>query len=100
MPQDYRDASYSNNTGLNGQVTPTVYATPGALTTVSSPSYLGQAGTAQITTQVNPFPGTMTSTNTQTEQQVAVVGPVYNSPGGILNKAPAQTGTVTTGGGP
>jgi hypothetical protein len=29
MPQDYKDATYSANTGLNGQVAPTLYLSPG-----------------------------------------------------------------------
>lgn len=178
MPQDYQDASYSNNTGLNGQATPTFYNTAGALTTVNSLNYLalavnttGQLGPsfqfstqdnnspgvwqgnmqaiagqvaaamatpsnspgvmgsgnlavvasilatpsntpgvmgsgnlitvpAQLTTQVNPFPTVVTGlSNVMAEQVLAVVGPVYNSPGGILNKA-ANTGAIVTGGGP
>jgi hypothetical protein len=107
MPQDYKDASFSNNTGLNGQVTPTVYATPGALTTVTSPQYLGAPLTTaaggfnvQLTTQVNPFPGTLSSQSVVARQQVAVIGPVYYSDGGILNMVGPANSNLTTGGGP
>jgi hypothetical protein len=103
MPQDYKDASFSNNTGLNGQVTPTVYVQGGVLTTVSSPQYIGTPlTTAQggvnfaLTTQVNPYPGCVSSNSVVAEQQVAVTGPIYQSPGGILNKGSG----LTTGGGP
>jgi hypothetical protein len=55
--------------------------------------------TAQISTQTNPSSGVGVGLNsiTSAQQSVAVVGPIYMSPGGILNKAP---GTTTTGGGP
>ena len=56
--------------------------------------------TAQITTQVNPAPGVGVLgglSNVQAEQQLAVSGPLYLSPGGINNKA---GGNITTGGGP
>jgi hypothetical protein len=71
-------------TGLGS--TPGVYQQTGILTTV----------TAQLTTQVNPFPGTLSSQSVVTQQQVAVTGPIYQSPGGILNKGSG----LTTGGGP
>ncbi len=71
-------------TGLGS--TPGVYPQTGILTTV----------TAQLTTQVNPFPGTLSSQSVVTQQQVAVTGPIYQSPGGILNKGSG----LTTGGGP
>lgn len=58
----------------------------------------GTLQAAQLTTQVNPAPTIVTGqSNAMAEQVLAVTGPLYNSPGGILNKAP---GTVTTGGGP
>ena len=38
MPQDYQDATYSANTGLNGQVTPTLYRSPGVISTAASVS--------------------------------------------------------------
>ena len=71
-------------TGLGS--TPGVYQQTGILTTV----------TAQLTTQVNQFPGTLSSQSVVTQQQVAVTGPIYQSPGGILNKGSG----LTTGGGP
>lgn len=71
-------------TGLGS--TPGVYQQTGILTTV----------TAQLTTQVNSFPGTLSSQSVVTQQQVAVTGPIYQSPGGILNKGSG----LTTGGGP
>jgi hypothetical protein len=57
------------------------------------------AVTAQISTQTNPSSGVGVGLNsiTSAQQSVAVVGPIYMSPGGILNKAPS---TTTTGGGP
>jgi len=56
------------------------------------------AVTAQLTTQVNPTLAITTGqSNVMAEQVLAVTGPLYNSPGGILNKA---AGSVTTGGGP
>jgi hypothetical protein len=71
--------------------------TPGILNTPSIVTV-----TAQLTTQVNPISGygaLAGLSNVQAEQQLAVTGPVYKSPGGILNEV-ALTGTVTTGGGP
>ncbi len=55
---------------------------------------------AQLTTQVNPFPGTLSSNSVVTQQQVAVIGPVYYSPGGILNNVGPSNSNMTTGGGP
>ena len=66
------------------------------------------AVTAQISTQTNPSNNTTYGSGvggvggglnsiTSAEQSLAVVGPIYMSPGGILNKAPS---TTTTGGGP
>jgi hypothetical protein len=63
---------------------------------------------AQISTQTNPSNNTTYGSGvggvggglnsiTSAEQSLAVVGPIYMSPGGILNKAPS---TTTTGGGP
>jgi hypothetical protein len=76
-----------------GQVAPTFISQPGALTTGGL-----AVVPAQITTQVNPgFPSEGINSIVQSEQQLAVVGPIYQSPGGILNKAPS---TTTTGGGP
>ena len=99
MPQDYQDASYSNNTGLNGQVTPTVYTSPGVLTTVNSPFDIAIPTTAQLTTRVNPgVPSYGINSIVQGEQQLVVAGQIYQSAGGILNKA--QGGGITTGGGP
>ena len=93
MPQEYKDASYSLNTGIEGQVAPTFISQPGALTTGGL-----NLVTAQLTTQVNPFPTIVTGqSNAMAEQVLVVGGPLYNSPGGILNKA---AGSVTTGGGP
>jgi len=93
MPQEYKDASYSLNTGIEGQVAPTAISQPGALTTGGL-----NVVTAQLTTQVNPTLAITTGqSNVMAEQVLAVTGPLYNSPGGILNKA---AGSVTTGGGP
>ena len=75
-------------TGLGS--TPGVYQQTGILTTV----------TAQISTQVNPIPGNLSSNSLITQQQVAVIGPVYYSPGGILNKVGPANSNLTTGGGP
>lgn len=98
MPQEYKDATYSNNTGLNGQVAPTLYFSPGEQGIIAT-----TAVTGQLTTQVNPQTGVGILgglSNVQAEQQLFVIGQTYNSPGGILNKAPA-TGTLVTGvGGP
>jgi hypothetical protein len=38
MPQDFKDATYSANTGLNGQVTPTLYRSPGVISTAATVS--------------------------------------------------------------
>ena len=78
-------------TGLGS--TPGVYQQTGILTTVA----------AQITSQVNPFPGTLTSNSLVAVMQTSILGPVYQSPGGILNKTDGTyltTGYVHTGGGP
>lgn len=92
MGQEYKDY-VSANGGIEGQVTPTFIAQPGALTT---------AGLAVVTAQIS----TQTNTNTtgsyglssvvNASQILAVAGPTYNSPGGILNKV--TPGAV--GGGP
>jgi hypothetical protein len=93
MPQDYKDY-VSANGGIEGQVFPTVQTTPGVLSTANL-----AISTAQLTTQVNPGVPAHYGINSivQAQQQLAVVGPIYNSPGGILNK---QNGSVSTGGGP
>lgn len=83
MGQDYQDATYSNNTGLNGQVTPTVYVTPGALTTVSS-VFIATPTAAQASTQSNPFPANAANT---TATGLRAVTAASSTPGG---KAGAQ----------
>lgn len=65
MPQDYQDATYSNNTGLNGQVTPKIYASPGVLST---------AATVAAYTTGTGFPGT--NSIIQAEQVLAVASSV------------------------
>lgn len=55
---------------------------------------------AQITTQVNPFPGTVSSNSVVARQQTAVIGPVYYSPGNVLNAVGPANSNLTTGGGP
>lgn len=92
MPQEYKDY-VSANGGIEGQVAPTFISQPGALTT---------GGLAVVTAQIS----TQTNTNTtgsnglssvvNAEQILAVTGPIYSSPGGILNKSSG----LTTGGGP
>jgi hypothetical protein len=62
---------------------------------INTPSPGLTAVTAQLTTQVNPLPLGFISV-VEAEQQLAVVGPIYQSAGGILNKG----GGITTGGGP
>ena len=101
MAQEYKDASYSLNTGIEGQITPPIYASPGVLTstTAVAGTYIATSGTAQVSTQSNQNTNPM-ATVTSAEQNLAVIGPVYNSPGGILNKAQYNGSTVTTGGGP
>ena len=49
MPQEYKDASYSLNTGIEGQITPPIYASPGVLTstTAVAGTYIATSGTAQ-----------------------------------------------------
>jgi hypothetical protein len=54
MPQEYKDYVFANG-GIEGQVTPTVYNTAGALTTVSSPAYLGTTFTSALATAAGPF---------------------------------------------
>ena len=91
-----------------GKATPTNYVTAGALTTVSSPQYLGAPLTASLATAAGPFVAASyeyaVQDNSAPNQYLSnypwlttVTGPIYNSPGGILNKAPGYT---TTGGGP
>ncbi len=94
MPQEYKDASYSLNTGIEGQVAPTLYSVSGV-----NNIYATTAVTAQVSTQSNQNTNPM-ATVTSAEQNLAVIGQVYNSPGGILNKAQNNGSTVTTGGGP
>ena len=66
--------------GAEGQVAPTNYTTPGALTTASLPIV-----TAQISTQTNPSSGIGDGLNsiTSAQQNLAVAGPNYFSPGKI-----------------
>ena len=79
-------------TGLGNSAGVPVFST-------TTPSGTLQA--AQLTTQVNPAPTIVTGqSNAMAEQVLAVIGPVYNSAGGILNKAQNNGSTVTTGGGP
>src|SRR5271163_449218 len=93
-----------------GQVTPTAYTGVGILTTVNSPQYLGVTLTSALATAAGPFIAANFQMSTQDNNanmpegylsnyawQTPVVGPIYNSPGGILNKAPSG---LTTGGGP
>lgn len=107
MPSDYHDFV---QLPTEGQVTPTVYTAPGVMTTVSQPNYIGQSFTSMLASAAGPnyIPPYQFGTQDNTEVnlylsnypwQTAVVGPIYNSPGGILNKAPGQQAT-TTGGGP
>jgi hypothetical protein len=92
MPQEYKDYVFANG-GIEGQVTPTFIAQPGALTTVGL-----AVVTAQITTQTNTNTTGSYGLNSvvNSQQILAVTGPIYSSPGGILNKA----SLLTTGGGP
>jgi hypothetical protein len=93
MPQEYKDYVFANG-GIEGQVTPTAVSQPGALTTAGL-----AVVTAQISTQTNTCATGSYGLNSIVNQQqiLAVVGPIYNSPGGILNK---QNGSLNTGGGP
>jgi hypothetical protein len=77
MPQEYKDYVFANG-GIESQVTPTVYVTAGALTTVSS-VYIATPTAAQTTTQSNPFPAN--AANTTATGLKAVSGPNYYSPG-------------------
>ncbi len=106
MPQEYKDY-VSANGGIEGQVTPTVYYTPGVLTTVSSPNYIGTSFTSALATAAGPFYESQYEMSTQDNNasnvyltnfafQTIVSGPTYNSPGGILNKVTPNG----TGGGP
>lgn len=69
--------------GAEGQATPTNYVQGGVLTTVSSPNYIAQSVTAQISTQTNPSSGIGDGLNsiTSAQQGKAVAGPNYFSPG-------------------
>jgi hypothetical protein len=69
MPQDYKDATYSNNTGLNGQVTPTVYVPPGVIST---------AATVTAYTTGTGVPGL---NSIVAAEQVLSVAAGYNAPG-------------------
>jgi hypothetical protein len=56
---------------------------------------------AQITTQTNPgAPSYGINSSVQAEQQLAVIGPVYYSPGGVLNNVGPANFNLVTGGGP
>lgn len=89
MAQEYKDY-VSANGGIEGQSAPTFISQPGALTTAGL-----AVVTAQISTQTNT---TSTGSNginsiVNAQQILAVAGPTYNSPGGILNKVtPGGTG--------
>ena len=88
--------------GPEGQVTPTNYTAGGVQTTVSSPNYIAQQVTAQISTQTNPSSGIGDGLNsiTSAAQSTAIIGPVYYSPGGILNNVGPANFNLVTGGGP
>jgi hypothetical protein len=103
MPADFHDANQLPAIGV--QITPTVYVTPGVLctaTNTSGPSGLASV-TAQYTTQSNPGrdngAGFGLNTITSREQNLAVVGPMYLSPGNTAGMCPNQQ-TIATGGGP
>lgn len=53
MPQEYKDATYSNNTGLNGQVAPTYYGADGVNNIIATTA----VAASQISTQQNLGPG-------------------------------------------
>jgi hypothetical protein len=104
--KEYNDYNSANG-GIENQVTPTFYSAPGVLTSQSTVSGVSAGNEfeisnqvpAQITTQTNPgFPSEGINSIVQAEQALAVVGPIYQSPGGILNKAAGNA--ITTGGGP
>lgn len=105
MGKEYNDYNSAIG-GIENQVTPTFYSAPGVLTsqaTVSGASAgnefeISNQVPAQISTQTNPgFPSEGINSIVQAEQALAVVGPIYFSPGGILNKTP---NVIATGGGP
>lgn len=105
MGKEYNDYNSAIG-GIESQVTPPFYSAPGVLTSQSTVSGVNAGNEfeisnqvpAQISTQTNPgFPSEGINSIVQAEQALAVTGPLYNSPGGILNKA---AGSVTTGGGP
>ena len=80
---------------------PTSFAVEQTVTTpINTPTGGLTTVTAQLTTQVNPFPGVVSSGSIVAEQQVAIIGPVYYSPGGILNVVGPANSNLTTGGGP
>lgn len=96
-----------------GQVTAGTYVTPGALTTNSSPQYLAVPMTSAMATAAGPFIAANVSFAVQDNNaaipvgylsdypwQTTVTGPVYYSPGGILNKVGPSNFNLTTGGGP
>src|ERR1700675_643464 len=103
MPQEYKDYVFANG-GIEGQVTPTVYNTAGALTTVSSPAYIGTSLTSALATAAGPFISATFEYSTQDNSApnfylsnypwlTTVAGPTYNSPVGINNKVtPGGTG--------
>lgn len=72
MAQDYKDYVFANG-GIEGQVTPTTYSSPGQLSTASLAIV-----TAQISTQSNNQAGI--NGLAQAEQVLAVAGPNYSSP--------------------
>ena len=71
--------------GPEGQLTPTNYTAGGVQTTVSSPNYIAQQVTAQISTQTNPSSGIGDGLNsiTSAQQSLQVAPFTYNSPGKI-----------------
>jgi hypothetical protein len=82
MPQDLKDY-VSANGGIEGQVAPTFASQPGALIASALATVAGQISTQTNTTSTGSN-GIISIVNAQ--QILAVAGPTYNSPGGILNK--------------
>jgi len=90
MPQEYKDASFSLNTGIEGQVYPSVLmSVEGTLTTANLNIVTSLSGGPQfqLSTQDNNVAGLVAQANNYA-WQTTVSGPVYSSPGNHLNNGP------------
>lgn len=91
----------STSPGVIGSGVVSIVAAPiTSASPINTPSPGLTTVSAQITTQVNPFPGVVSSRSIVAAMQTSIIGPVYYSPGGILNVVGPANSNLTTGGGP